>query len=344
MSKRVDYINNTTIVQAEWLDDMQEIFSRHVDGLKLEKTAVATIRATVDVQGSVITDSGKHRYVTVSPTVVVAGAIGPYNIYAIGGADSGADPGLNTNKAFTLEAAAGAAVGANPRLLGTCDWDGTNVKNVRFITGQQPPADLFNAFVIKSNDVDGVPVVVRGLVGQTTDYLRVGTSASDSDRFVLSNAGQVKLPVAGNTGGVLLGGDANLYRGAADQVKTDDALVVTLDITGNLQLKLPTVGSTGGLVIGADATLYRSAVNELTTGGGIVITNNLTVNGNTRLGNADVDTLGFFSVAGVARQGPYTATNVTVDRVFDANATSIDELADIVGTLITDLKAYGLIS
>jgi len=34
---------------------------------------------------------------------------------------------------------------------------------------------------------------------------------------------------------------------------------------------------------------------------------------------------------------------VTTDRSFDANATSIDELADVLGTLITKLLAYGII-
>lgn len=33
----------------------------------------------------------------------------------------------------------------------------------------------------------------------------------------------------------------------------------------------------------------------------------------------------------------YAVTNVTEDRTFDANSTSTDELADVLGTLITDL-------
>lgn len=43
------------------------------------------------------------------------------------------------------------------------------------------------------------------------------------------------------------------------------------------------------------------------------------------------------------RPAAYTPTNVTADRGFDANSTSIDELADIVGTLITDLQTIGLL-
>ena len=39
----------------------------------------------------------------------------------------------------------------------------------------------------------------------------------------------------------------------------------------------------------------------------------------------------------------YTPTNVTTDRSYDANATTIDELADTLGTLIADLKANGVI-
>jgi hypothetical protein len=40
----------------------------------------------------------------------------------------------------------------------------------------------------------------------------------------------------------------------------------------------------------------------------------------------------------------YSATNVTTDRAYDANATSTDELADVLGTLIADLKTAGVLS
>ncbi len=45
----------------------------------------------------------------------------------------------------------------------------------------------------------------------------------------------------------------------------------------------------------------------------------------------------------VANKG-WAPTNVTTDKVFDANATSIDELADVLGTLITALKSQGLLA
>lgn len=40
----------------------------------------------------------------------------------------------------------------------------------------------------------------------------------------------------------------------------------------------------------------------------------------------------------------YAITNVTTDRAYDANSTTIDEIADVLGTLIADLKLTGLIA
>ena len=39
----------------------------------------------------------------------------------------------------------------------------------------------------------------------------------------------------------------------------------------------------------------------------------------------------------------YTTTNVATDRSYDAAATSTTELANVLGTLITDLKTKGIL-
>lgn len=59
--------------------------------------------------------------------------------------------------------------------------------------------------------------------------------------------------------------------------------------------------------------------------------------------NHDGSNVGFFGVAPVARASAYTPTNVTPDRAFDADTVAVAELADVVGTLIADLQAYGLL-
>lgn len=61
--------------------------------------------------------------------------------------------------------------------------------------------------------------------------------------------------------------------------------------------------------------------------------------------NHDGSQVGFFGTAPVARQTGYTAfANLVTDRTCDADATTVAELADILGTLIEDLKALGLIA
>lgn len=59
-------------------------------------------------------------------------------------------------------------------------------------------------------------------------------------------------------------------------------------------------------------------------------------------GNATAATL--ISGSGTTHANAYTPTNVTTDRSYDANATTTDELADILGTLIADLKAQNVIA
>lgn len=50
-----------------------------------------------------------------------------------------------------------------------------------------------------------------------------------------------------------------------------------------------------------------------------------------------------FSAALGAAQ-TYAASNVTTDRTYDANATTLDEIADVLGTLIADLRAKGIVA
>jgi len=46
----------------------------------------------------------------------------------------------------------------------------------------------------------------------------------------------------------------------------------------------------------------------------------------------------------VKQTNAYTISNVTTDRTYNANATTIDEVADVLGTLIADLKSAGVLT
>jgi hypothetical protein len=45
-----------------------------------------------------------------------------------------------------------------------------------------------------------------------------------------------------------------------------------------------------------------------------------------------------------ASETPYQTSNVTKDYILDADATTLAEVADVLGTLIEDLKAKGVIA
>jgi hypothetical protein len=55
---------------------------------------------------------------------------------------------------------------------------------------------------------------------------------------------------------------------------------------------------------------------------------------------------GNFACNGATPAAPatYTPSNVSADRAFDANSTTVDEIADVLGTLIADLKLTGLVA
>lgn len=59
--------------------------------------------------------------------------------------------------------------------------------------------------------------------------------------------------------------------------------------------------------------------------------------------NHDGSTIGFFATTPAVQVAAYTPTNVTPDRAYDADSTTVDELADVLGTLISDLQTYGLL-
>jgi len=63
----------------------------------------------------------------------------------------------------------------------------------------------------------------------------------------------------------------------------------------------------------------------------------------TKIGTSTTELLGFWGATPVAQPAAYTPTNVTADRSFDADSITLDELADVVGTLIQDLQSFGAV-
>lgn len=93
-------------------------------------------------------------------------------------------------------------------------------------------------------------------------------------------------------------------------------------------------------VFSSTSTLNQSLVDL-----GITDAKNIILGSTTgsKIGTATTQKLGFFNKTPVVQPAAYTPTNVTTDRAYDANLSSLDEIADVLGTLISDLQSLGLI-
>ena len=138
------------------------------------------------------------------------------------------------------------------------------------------------------------------------------TVRTSSLKMTLTGAGQLQVSTTGSSAGILLGGDAQIYRSAADTLRTPDSLIVDANltvgsltstrvpfastggllvdssaftfITGTGQLVLSTTGSSAGILIGGDTQIYRSAADTLRTPDSFVVDSNLTVSGTASVG------------------------------------------------------------
>ncbi len=145
------------------------------------------------------------------------------------------------------------------------------------------------------------------------------------NEFDAGSAGNIVMKVRGFTGQT-----ADLQRWESSVPST----LMKVGPTGLLGVGDPTEpgAGTAGIVFADGTALSSMAAN--TAGlyaddvGGTVTMHAISENGNViRLGQV----------------ATYTPTNVTTDRSFDANSTTIDELADVLGSLIVDLQTLGFL-
>jgi hypothetical protein len=132
------------------------------------------------------------------------------------------------------------------------------------------------------------------------------------------------------------------------------AVAVVVNSSGGNEVRLG--GGTGVFNAATAITFYTGATPTTTTGtvrmtldtsGDLTFADGLDIILNattgTKIGTATTQKLGFWNATPVVRPSAYTPTNVVTDRAYDANATTTDELADVLGTLIADLQSIGLI-
>ena len=133
----------------------------------------------------------------------------------------------------------------------------------------------------------------------------------------------------------------------------------TITTHTQVYIEAPTRGTTNWAIYSEGAASYHAGdwlVGTTTSSGRLTVrgsgtssaANGLLVEDSGGTDNFVVRNDGGFAfrggTVGLAQTGYTTFTNLTTDRTCDANATTVEELADILGTLIVDLKTKGIIA
>ena len=126
------------------------------------------------------------------------------------------------------------------------------------------------------SDVDTSGVVDGSLLR----YESTGTQWNDTAALLFSDAGQLIASTTGASAGILLGGDAQWYRSAADVMRTPDALVVDgiSTLTGAVTASAGLTATTGGLTATA-GDITATAGNIVATVGTLSIASTSTLTG-----------------------------------------------------------------
>ncbi len=200
--------------------------------------------------------------------------------------------------------------------------------------------------VLMRNDANSADNAVLAYSG-ASNILQIGPQAAGGPglslggnttiQFFVSGSQRLLLSATSLTGGTTLaalqltGSVANQFIGAQNTSNTPANLTIGAS------------GKASGTGSGADLVLRGGRFSTSGTGGAVRLQYNPDDASPVDRLVVDSAGIGFFGVTPVARASAYTPTNVTPDRAFDADTVAIAELADVVGTLIADLQAYGLL-
>lgn len=273
MSKNITFIDLTTTVPADYLNDLQETKTGIALGVKLSVSGGTTI----NLAGDPLTESQysirigqKPRYGTSTVSVAGSGGAGGRDIFVT-------SANVDTPKAAAMELQINPAVpsAAFYRKIGELTWSGTAVTNLRLTTGVQANADQVNNFIFTPFLNTSTPLTVRGLSSQSADILRVedstqtaifrvtGTSVifgSVSSTGVNSfPAGTQALPSITFTGDTSTG----IFSPGSGRVAISTTNANNFEVNGVSGILIGSSVSTTPITFGGDVSLSRGAANRL---------------------------------------------------------------------------------
>jgi len=177
--------------------------------------------------------------------------------------------------------------GATPVLIATADW--TRVRSTTWNSGSRTSVYI----LCRMGGAAGTTAWFDDVKFEASTVATPYSPGSSQDAAVVEGGGVTVdgvyggvFRLRGSTGGVgdtveldahglLFGGDANLYRSAANNLATDDQFVIKYVGAGANQLQITDTTAGAGLIIGADTNLFRYSAGQLRTGGDLDIVGTL---------------------------------------------------------------------
>jgi hypothetical protein len=156
------------------------------------------------------------------------------------------------------------------------------------VTGNVTQSTGAGDLTIDGGNIDGNLAHVTGSTITLRNLPRIGGTVSGAGTLVgayLNSAGKMIIPVTGINAGILLGGDFQIYRSAANVGRTPDTLIVDLGMgvgttsngTGQVWASNAVIveadGSSSGFIAGSllDVLWYRGAANLWRTPDGLTV-------------------------------------------------------------------------
>lgn len=194
------------------------------------------------------------------------------------------------------------------------------------IDGTGGTSNVSNAGALSISTSGGGALTVASAVALSLDS-GAGTIETDATAFTADAALTITATSA------ILSLDGTGIETSATTITADAGLAIATTTTGALSLDS---GTTGAVNLGTGASAKTITIGNTTGATGVVYDAGSG-------GHAFTGNIGFYGTTPVAQSAAYSVSNAATDRTYDANSTTLNELADVLATLIADLQATGLI-
>lgn len=183
------------------------------------------------------------------------------------------------------------------------------------------------------------------IILNTSTGTKIGTATTQKIGFF--NATPVVQQIATSDLGVVLSALGLRAAGTAYPITTSGSITL-----GSLTSGRVPFASTAGLLVDDSDFTFATDTLTVTKIAATTFTGNITISTKdivtdtttgTKLATGATQKLGFWNATPVVQSTGWSVSNETTDKSYDADSTTIDELADVLGTLIETLKTYGIL-